>query len=489
MSSEFHVSPSQLDKFLHCQRSWGARYIAGLPEPPNQYAERGTAVHKVCEDWILSAKPPDLTTLYGRIAYPAIKCIPAPRTNGLLPERKVDWTADGVAWNFIKDLEFPGLDTHIWDYKTTSNLMYQKTPDLLVNSDPAGIVYAAHAFELHRAKSVTLEWLYLTASPPHRCLPVIARPAKQHCLERFAWLNSVAKTMIEHRKAGTNWLDLEPGPSYCNAFGGCPHRAACNLSPIDEFRSMLSMSDVATVKPVETAGFLAAISKFATNGQTPAQPVAPAPIPRAALVEAAAVAYPEREIVVVPDPPPVLMPWQKVVPSINPTPAQVAAASLPAIAAAYPGCNVELAGESVVVTAPVIPDLVLPQDKPKRHRRTKAEMAAARANSQTEVIEPQDAVSAGTVEPELVISDEAANQYKQETGLDVTDRYSSRPVAPQPKETYGVYDEAAVSECCIAVSLLERVVLALCANPGCAAMQSVDIVSKARAIVTAIEAE
>jgi hypothetical protein len=480
VSENYHVSPSQIDKYIGCPRAWAARYIAGLPEPTNQSAERGTAVHKVCEDWTLSAKPPDLDTLYGRIAYPALKFIPAPKTPGVLPERKVLWEYDGILWSFIKDLERPGWDTHIWDYKSTKNLKYQKTSEKLTMTDPAGIVYSAHAFVVHQAKSVTLEWLYLTANPPHRCLPVIARPDKQHCLERFAWLNSVARDMIEHRKAKTYWLDLPAGPAYCNAFGGCPHKAACNLSPQDEFRSMMQMSEITTVKPVETAGFLAAISKFATGGQPAAQQAIAAPIPRAALVEAAAVAYPETaqpqaappapvQTIVVPDPPPKLMPWQRVVEPV---------------AAPEP--------------TPAIPDLVLPSDeKPKRKRRTKAEMAAEAEERQIST----GRFSAGELfsaskpaeDQEMIVVQSEPPHYpavrepvSQPEGVspepeDMTDRYLSRPVAP--------IANSASTKRCLDSMLLEQVVIALCHNPGCAAMQSVDIVSKARAIVTAIEAE
>lgn len=473
MTVSYHVSPSQLEKYLHCQRAWGARYIAALPEPPNKYALRGTAVHKVLEDWTLYAKAPDLSTVYGQIAYPALKFIPAPKTPGVMPERKVEWEIDGVVWHFIKDLELPGLNTHIWDYKTTSNLKYQKSVECLTDTDPAGILYSAHAFLEHKAHTVQLDWLYLTASPPHKCLPVIARPERKRCLDRFEWLQSTARVMLGHRERQTPWQELAPGPSYCNAFGGCPYKSMCQISTQDEFRSMLTMSDIATVKPTQSSGFLAAIAQFArpaTQAQVPQQP---APITQTQLLAAADATYgevhppaPARETVVV-DEPVKLLPWQKVV-KTSPMVTQV------------------------VDVTPTIPDLVVPSAQPapaKRKRRTKAEMAAARAAGEAPVEEEQPVdqeFTPPTVEVGACSEPVTHETVTYELTQEELDARKSRTMAEtweEPKSETLVADEQYKNY------LLERVVLALCSNPGCAAMQSVDIVSKARAIVVALEVE
>ena len=94
MTEDFHVSPSQLVTYIHgCARYWAFSYIYGLKEPTGAAADRGHHVHKVLEDWQIYAKPPDLTTLYGRIAKPAIKYTPPPMTPGVFPEKEVHWVS------------------------------------------------------------------------------------------------------------------------------------------------------------------------------------------------------------------------------------------------------------------------------------------------------------------------------------------------------------------------------------------------------------
>jgi hypothetical protein len=474
-----HVSPSQTETFTHgCQRAWGLDKITQLPRPGNKYSERGTAVHSILENWELNATPPDLSTLYGQIAFPALRHIPAPRTPGVIPEREVRWwpsgtPGEGTLWVFLKDLEQPGSGqqqlfdlnpgvTRIWDYKTTSNLDYAKTTDKLLNSDPQGLTYAAHAFQVYGSRSVEETWLYLTANKPHRCHPVQATHDREHCLERFGLLDQIASVMLDHRRAKTNPLQLAPNTGHCSAFGGCPFRGTPHCPLTEEERFLSQAKRMSAGSPVENVqDFLAQIKALQAGSAQPPQAQPPAPS-----VQTAPAVFPTVGQQVQTSPFPQVAQASAPAAFGAPTPFGAAApqVTFPAPAAFMPAAPQALnfGPPAVVESVPEVPAFTPPPALPvpepkKRVRRTKEQIAAdeaAKAAQGQQVIDPEESVQAPV-------------QFEQKER--VTEFLTDEPLDQDPLDP-----------------LVRELALAMACNPACATLPAGDFASRAWSLAEAL---
>ena len=473
----YHVSPSQLVTYIHgCARAWAFNYIWGLKPEGNKYSDLGHAVHKVGEDWILEGKVPDFLEKPARIFKPALNIVPPPQTIGLFAEELVLWDSPrGNRFKFLRDLYLPYLEpgvAYIWDYKSTSNLSYAHTKEELEETDPQGLTYAAQLFlddespfePLHTVKE---NWIYLPTAPPHKAHPVLAEHKKDTCLARFDLLDQTAGVMLRHRQLKTHPLAFEPKAHHCGAFGGCPFKGReCQLSMQEEIIAMSAQAIGANVNAflssvrrnneapsagptpgeqapmiVSTASPMPALPSFLQNPAAQAALPAPAPtIPTAAA------------------PQPAQLPWLAQAAPVAPVPVVAAPVAAPVIP--------ELQVQPVVSAAPPS-SAPAPADPPKkRTRRTKAEMEAAR----------QQAQQNGTViDPEL---DEPYAQVDEEGDVVL-------PNLPPTKGAPDSYEKVCLSS----HALLERVVIAMTANPGYCALDSVALVDKAKAIVAAVVVE
>ena len=478
MSKEPHVSPSQQTTFIHgCQRAWAFVYILGYPKGDNKFSDRGKRTHKVLEDWTQFGKPPDIGDLYGRIAKPALVHIPPPKHPGVLSEANVLWRSpNGHLFNFLKDLELPGAPvSYIWDYKTTSNLDYAHTTEELLNTDPQGVTYPAHRFiETPDCVEVRSSWLYLTANLPNRCVPVNAVHRKEHCLARFALFDKIAGVMLRHREAKTHPMAFAPGVHHCGAFGGCPFKSLCNLSPMERMMSAMDQADGPNTK-----NFFARIDELAAGGgspppgaQAPAVISAPIPPPQPVFqppvqqqVQAPALPWMQQAAPVIQPPAPVIQPPAPVMPvpivgqvqmpwlqAQQQAAAPVSAIQPPVLVPANPGAFGDTSDVTVVT------------ETTKRKRRTKAEMEAARLGNVT----LQDEQLPQTQREE----EEAAAPTIE---LPDNDRVSSKPVVVQLP---GQRD-----------MLLREAVLAMLHNPGYSSLDSVALVERASAITGAFLSE
>jgi hypothetical protein len=440
MTDEFHVSPSQVSTFLSASRKWALEKIGGFARVGNRFSERGTGVHAVLEAWSREAKPPDLTTEYGQIAYPALAHIPPPMTAGVIAERRVEWRSPaGNLWVFLKDLEKPGADlTRIWDYKTFSRPEFNLTAEQLRDSNPQSLQYAAHAFLEYDSASVETKWLYLHANKPRRCLPVIAQHDRRYCLERFALLDRVASVMLDHRRANTDPFAFPACAGQCGAYGGCPFKIVCNLSPEDNF-----MSQADQLQGQNTNDFLAMIAAASQGktGPTPGAQAKASPVQVPGLTTA---------------------PANSALPSFLQPPNQATPiAQPPAIVFPPPTAAVEVM-QSPPTQAPAMPwaQPIASVEKPKRSRATKAEMAERRM---AEATDPMQVTQLPAIEPE---------QPAAETGP--LDQTFMAPVRPR------------VSADDDQDPLTRDLLIALANNSAFAASPAADVVSRAIALASAL---
>jgi hypothetical protein len=161
--------------------------------------------------------------------------------------------------------------------------------------------------------------------------------------------------------------------------------------------------------------------------------------------------------------------------AVAPQPAQLPwlQTSAPAPAPTIPDLQVPAVvdvREIKVDTSAPPPSAPAPADPPKqkRHRRTKAEMEAARVGQQQ--------------------SDTGA--YTQEMTEEFTKAQFENIVDAEFEEsTDRTHSDSGRTICLGGIGLLERVVVAMASNPGYCALSSVDLVDKAKAITAAVEVE
>ena len=287
---EFHVSPSQIDLYSSCPRAWAFDKIAGVPRPGNKYAERGSAVHKILENYTKFGTMPDLASPYGKIAFAALPHIPPPMTQRVEAERRYTWTVTDVPIVLITDLEDTAADRCVLITDYTSNISYAKTAEYLRTKDPQAIINAAHAWLEYRPDRVQETWLYLPTAKPHRALPVIVETDQAECLTAFDEILATAREMLVHRVQQTNPMSFPPGLGHCSAYGGCPYRDThCYISEQEEL--LAKMAELSSTN----SNFLSMI-----QSQLGIQPSEPAQVPVAS--QAPVVAQPAAPAVQFPPP-------------------------------------------------------------------------------------------------------------------------------------------------------------------------------------------
>ncbi len=273
-----HVSATQLSNYALCPRKWGYNKLNGLPDKPNKYAERGTAVHKALEDYN-EGLPVDFTTDIGKIISPGLKFLPAPKvakseqdfhleTETAIYVGRMDLSRILVNWSILR--------IHILDHKTTTDFKWLKTPEQL-RKDYQANLYAVAALTLAlqdpkappNATMETIEvqqdWVYYRADPKKpaarkvqlHVLPsgVQARPDKHvrpehfgvmghaELGERFQEIETLAAELLDHHRQGHKAEDLPVDLRGCNAFGGCHYRNnPCKLTFGQEMKARMEQA-------------------------------------------------------------------------------------------------------------------------------------------------------------------------------------------------------------------------------------------------------
>lgn len=431
----------------------------------NRFSDRGKDTHKVLELWERDAKPIDLSTKIGKIAWPAVARIPPPGTSNLFTEKEVLWRSpSGVLYKFQRDLHLlvpERREAFVWDYKTTSNLSFAHTREELEQTDPQGIIYPAQLFyDDPNLETVFAEWIYLSANEPFGAHPVQATHKRGANLISFGLLDQHANVMVRHRQLKTHPMCFEPNLGSCGAYGGCPYKNS-QYCQVSELEQLIAMSDQQIGN--NTSTFLAAVRRInATDGgPTPgAQPiVASLPAAQPVPVVAQSIGLPTPVPTMTAQTAPVTnaLPWLTQAPAPAQQPVAVPAQVPPPAQGQMP-----LPWAPSVPPAPVaptaqpdVPSLEVPAPEKKRTRRTKAQIEADRAaaagpsQEAPEEEEYVEAVDASSVPAEFVAKLKIPNTGTQ----------------------------------------LENIVVAMCSNPGYSGLDSTALVAKAVAIAAALKVE
>lgn len=246
------ISPSQLGVYDQCNRRWAWENIAGFRSPPTRSQILGTRVHAVLEAYLRHGTPPNRKTLEGRIALKGLACLPPPGVGSvekqfyLTTRRGLHYTgiADWIGWN-------PQLGAMVIDHKTTSSMIWAKTPEEL-EYDVQALLYATFACISMLVDRVTLRWNYVqTNAKDARVVELTLHLAQ--IIERFPIVEARAAEMTAHRKKRTHPLRVLPNPLACANFGGCPHQARCNLSPAEKMEAIMANEQNGTMREHMTA--------------------------------------------------------------------------------------------------------------------------------------------------------------------------------------------------------------------------------------------
>lgn len=315
---EHPLSASQIETFNDCPAKWGYDKVERIPRPPNKYAQRGTAVHAVGEDWLDRGIEIDLSTDAGKIFGAGVKFLPLPKT-GLIEYEF--WLTTETAlyrgkWDRWKPFE--NYRTTVHDHKSTSDFKWLKPFDVL-RTDVQANIYAVAALKAASYVNIKkldptanlpdapidpehlladLNWIYYLANPkkpaarrvnlivlPNDAVDEPARPDKvrpehfgvirqSELEENWTEIENTANKMLDVFRQGARASDLEKKLSACEKFGGCPYRnKPCKLTISQIMRGhMENSAALDKIKAKMAAAKLASAASATTASTTETKP-------------------------------------------------------------------------------------------------------------------------------------------------------------------------------------------------------------------------
>ncbi len=306
------LSASQIDTYGACARKWAWRYIAGVETPQHPAAALGTEVDdEQLQPYLRDGREFTYAGDAGYIANALRPFLPQPKAPGLEVQKHFLMSAPGgagFAFQGYLDLwlpdsvhvpDMPGGAPFVGDFKTTSDLKWAKSEKTLTK-DVQWTLYAVHAMHSTGARTIDTAWLYSqtrgTRKAKRTYLRVIGSPGDARGIEakhivpvtdvvnRFLEITETGREMLRVRASGAGPLDLPPNPDACEAYGGCPHRDKCNLSPgqIIDAHAARAVARTTTEDTMSTMSILDQLraKKAAQSGVAPAaMPVIPVATP------------------------------------------------------------------------------------------------------------------------------------------------------------------------------------------------------------------
>lgn len=237
------ISASQVNVFRECPRKWAWKYIAKLEEPKTDAQALGDAVEGQLQAYLIEGKPLDTDQVAGAIAQTALPYLPQPKTSALvlqkhfaIPSPSCASRETGYGFQGYLDL---WCDGRVTDFKTTKDLKWAKTPEVLA-SDVQATTYAfAEYYDRHarglRGSEATapleLQWITMRTRGKPKAVESPLLVTRDEIVRKFKAIDDTAAEINRCREEVKDPLELEPNPSACQAYGGCPFQSRCNLSP------------------------------------------------------------------------------------------------------------------------------------------------------------------------------------------------------------------------------------------------------------------
>jgi len=249
------TSASQISAFLQCQRRWHIGWVLDEKTPPGPPLLTGTDIHAVVEPYLITGKLPEAkdikVTSPGRTAEeylervkPAIPYLPPAGSDSVEVEQEIGLETyhggpelygrfDAIDHTRKATPTDPRELRMVYDCKTSSDFKYAKTPEQLANDVQLG-GYAMHELELYPQDDyIRLRHVYIRTKGSPKALPVDVVVSREQVEDRHARTVDIVRDMqkvIAPGKEVTDPNDLPPTLESCGLYGGCPHRARCGLS-------------------------------------------------------------------------------------------------------------------------------------------------------------------------------------------------------------------------------------------------------------------
>jgi len=240
----YKISASQINAWNDCKRKWAWKYIAKIYPDPHPAAALGTEVHALLEEYVQTKRAWAYDNHDGtprKAAYIAAEALAhLPPLAAAQTEVPFEYRVPGnnLIFNGYRDLLLPGVA--VYDYKTTSDFRWAKTETTLLR-DPQAVIYAHISIEESNVDAIDATWLYLRTRNP-TAQPVTVTFTKEHAALEFSSLVTLAKEISHTHSTVSNPLALEPTPTMCRSYGGCPYQGRCNLGPVDLRKSLFTLN-------------------------------------------------------------------------------------------------------------------------------------------------------------------------------------------------------------------------------------------------------
>lgn len=276
------LSPSQHSTFVECNRLWGLKYLGQHPERAKKGTLIGKRMHRQLELYYKKGRVPDQDTQEGICATALLKHLPLPGPERL-PERKFRFEWDGVFWRGSKDLtdiEYLG-DPEVTDFKSTSDLKWAKTPEMLL-TDVQAVTYALEEMLRSNLTRVRMKWAYVTreAEPRKKMVPFVATIESVKAALPAIYVDARRMLQLYRERPDPNTLDaggIHNGR--CEKYGGCPYaNTHCEISDRERLMAHLNQ-EARRADPMGNdllAAMAAAKNKKAPAGVTVTAILAPA---------------------------------------------------------------------------------------------------------------------------------------------------------------------------------------------------------------------
>jgi hypothetical protein len=204
--------------------------------PAHPSAVLGTAVHAIIAKYLREGYFDFVTDeRAASIALVALDHAPQPLTAGMLVEQH--FVIDD--YHGYKDVYLPGTDPWVIDWKTTAGFGWAKDADALA-IDIQACIYAYHAMQHCHTNHCHIRWCYLRTKGKPQAMPIDVQLAREQIAPTMRRIADSAQLIALARNVPT--LDLPPYIAGCRAFGGCPYRSLCNLTPEEEMGAMMTQS-------------------------------------------------------------------------------------------------------------------------------------------------------------------------------------------------------------------------------------------------------
>lgn len=309
------VSPSQIENYVKCKRSWFFKSVQRIQEPQKGHQALGTSFHLIMEkvpkgltwpsrqDTNATEEEWDKANQMANVALPLLPLDPQGLTkrehgiiletyeNGPILRGYIDLAIPpGVGWPAFL---IPASEAIIGDYKTLSDFRYMKTPEELASSIqmmsyakwaisdwPTGLVGPMDPMPEH----VRLLHIYAKTRSPYNRSSIRNESAVVTIPEINAFWDKTLDIVREMQSTSScsDFNDVEANGAltgHCEAYGGCHYRDKCGLSKETGLKSLFQIGKKPATTPTSTGDIVmsgsAVLAKIlaaraAASGTTPA---------------------------------------------------------------------------------------------------------------------------------------------------------------------------------------------------------------------------